>query len=115
MDKKSFEKEKEYQRSQLTIEQQRVQVSDNVYNNYLFQCFVFVNVFQELKESQLNEYAKLIKAVEDERLKLQAQKAQIEVAKQLQNRNSSETGITRAEIDAAVRYAEVNVINHIVK
>ena len=72
-------------------------------------CF-FVNVFQELKESQLNEYAKLIKAVEDERLKLLEQKAQIEVSKQLQNRNSGETGISRAEIDAAVRYAEVNVM-----
>lgn len=77
-------------------------------------CFI-VHVLQELKESQLNEYAKLIKVVEDERLKLQEQKAQIEVAKQLQNRNSTETGISRAEIDAAVRYAEVSVINHIVK
>ncbi|CAO1427379.1 unnamed protein product [Diamesa hyperborea] len=85
VEKMSFQKEKEYQRSQMSIEQQRV---------------------QELKESQLNEYAKLIKAVEDERLKLQEQKAQIEVSKQLQNRNSSETGISRAEIDAAVRYAD---------
>lgn len=82
----------------------------------MLQCVLVVaDIFQELKESQLNEYAKLIKAVEDERLKVQEQKAQIEVSKQLQNRNSSETGISRAEIDAAVRYADVSVINHIVK
>ncbi|CAO1422321.1 unnamed protein product [Diamesa serratosioi] len=85
VEKKSFHKEKEYQRSQMAIEQQRV---------------------QELKESQLNEYAKLMKAVEDERLKLQEQRAQIEVSKQLQNRNSNEIGSSRAEIDAAVKYAE---------
>ena len=54
-----------------------------------------------------------MKAVDDEQLKVQEQKAQIEVSKQLQNRNSSENGLSRAEIDAAVRYAEVNNINQI--
>lgn len=41
VEKMSFQKEKEYQRSQMSIEQQRVQVSDNVYNIFYFNLIVF--------------------------------------------------------------------------
>jgi hypothetical protein len=63
---------------------------------------------QEQKQSQLNEHAKLLKDIEEERLKLQEERARCEIAKTLQSKNADDTGRSRAEIDAAVKYAEVN-------
>ncbi|XP_070493942.1 calponin homology domain-containing protein DDB_G0272472-like [Chironomus tepperi] len=85
VERKSFEKEKEFLRNQIANDQQKV---------------------QELKQSQLNEHAKLLNEIEDERLKLQEEKARNEIAKTLNSRNADDTGRSRVEIDAAVKYAE---------
>ncbi|CRK87852.1 CLUMA_CG001639, isoform A [Clunio marinus] len=85
VERKSFEKEKEFLRNQMTAEEKKI---------------------QDLKQSQLNEHAKLLKELEDERLKLQEEKARVEIAKTLQSRHSDDSGLSRAEIDAAVKYAE---------
>lgn len=53
-----------------------------------------------------------MKEIEDERLKLQEEKARNEIAKTLNSRNADDTGRSRAEIDAAVKYAEVNIFSH---
>jgi len=68
---------------------------------------------KELKQSQLSEHAKLMKGIEDERLKLQEEKARNEIAKTLNSRTADDTGRSRAEIDAAVKYAEVNIFSHL--
>jgi hypothetical protein len=47
-----------------------------------------------------------MKEIEDTRIKLQEDRAQLEISKQLQNKNI-ENGISRAEIDAAVKFAGV--------
>lgn len=52
----------------------------------------------------------MLKDIEEERLKLQEQRARCEMAKTLQSKNADDTGRSRAEIDAAVKYAEVNKI-----
>lgn len=62
---------------------------------------------QELKQSQLSEHGKLLKELDDERMKLQEERARMEIAKTLQSKND-DSGLSRAEIDAAVRYAGVN-------
>jgi hypothetical protein len=67
------------------------------------------NAIKELKQSQLSEHAKLLGEIEDERLKLQEERARMEVEKKLHSKNT-ESGISRAEIDASVKYAEVNTI-----
>ncbi|CAG9806295.1 unnamed protein product [Chironomus riparius] len=85
VERKSFQKEKDFLRNQITNDQQKV---------------------QELKQSQLNEHAKLLKEIEDERLKLQEEKARNEIAKTLNSRNADDSGRSRVEIDAAVKYAE---------
>jgi hypothetical protein len=48
-----------------------------------------------------------VKEIEDERQKLQEQRARMEIAKTLQSKNADDSGISRAEIDAAVHYAQV--------
>ena len=53
-----------------------------------------------------------MKEIEDERLKLQEEKARNEIAKTLNSRNADDTGRSRVEIDAAVKYAEVNIFSH---
>jgi hypothetical protein len=50
-----------------------------------------------------------MKEIEDERSKLQEEKARNEIAKTLNSRNADDTGRSRVEIDAAVKYAEVNI------
>lgn len=50
----------------------------------------------------------MLKDIEEERLKLQEERARCEIAKTLQSKNADDTGRSRAEIDAAVKYAEVN-------
>lgn len=50
----------------------------------------------------------MLREVEDERLKLQEDRARAEIAKTLQSRNADDLGLSRAEIDASVKYAEVN-------
>ena len=57
----------------------------------------------------MDEHAKLLKEIEDERLKLQEEKARNEIAKTLNSRNADDSGRSRVEIDAAVKYAEVNI------
>lgn len=64
---------------------------------------------QELKQLQLNEHAKLLKEIEDERMKLQEEKARNEIAKTLRAKNADDSGRSRVEIEAAVKYAEVNI------
>ncbi|KAG5670570.1 hypothetical protein PVAND_000823 [Polypedilum vanderplanki] len=85
VERKSFEKEKEFLRSQISNEQQKL---------------------QELKQLQLNEHTKLLREIEEERTKLQEEKARNEIAKTLHSKNADEIGLSRAEIDAAVKYAE---------
>lgn len=68
--------------------------------------FHFLFPTQELKQTQLNEYSKMMQEVEGERIKLQEKRAEMEVSKQLHVKNNEST-ISRAEIDAAVKYAEV--------
>ena len=63
---------------------------------------------KELKQSHLSEHAKLLKELEDERVKLQEDRARMEIAKTLQSKNSDDSGLSRAEIDASIKYAEVN-------
>lgn len=63
---------------------------------------------QELKQSQLDEHAKLLKEIEIERLKLQEEKARLEIAKKLNSNNADDSVLSRAEVDAAIKYAEVN-------
>ena len=62
---------------------------------------------KELKQSQLNEHANRLKDIEDERLKLQEDKARMDIEMKLHSR-ISESEISRAEIDVSVKYAEVN-------
>lgn len=50
----------------------------------------------------------MLKEIEGEQLKLQEDRARMEIAKTLQSKNSDHLGVSRAEIDAAVRYAEVS-------
>ena len=52
----------------------------------------------------------MLKEIEDERLKLQEDRARNEIAKTLQSKNADETGMlrSRAEVEAAVKYAQVN-------
>jgi hypothetical protein len=50
----------------------------------------------------------MLKETEDERLKLQEDRARMEIAKTLQSRNADDSSLSRAEIDASVKYAEVN-------
>lgn len=79
------------------------------YINTSFFFFFYFIFLQEQKQSQLNEHAKFLKEIEDERLKLQEERARNEIAKTLQSRNADDKGLrSRAEIDAAVKYAEVN-------
>ena len=85
VERKSFEKEREHQRKQHSIEEKRV---------------------AELKQCQLEEFSKLMKLVDDEKSKFQEEKVQLEVSKQLQSQHSKPE-ISRAEIDAAVHFAEV--------
>jgi hypothetical protein len=59
----------------------------------------------------LNEHAKLVSEIEDERMKLQEEKARNEIAKTLHTKNADDGGRSRIEIDAAVKYAEVNNIS----
>lgn len=70
------------------------------------ECFFSI---KELKQSQLSKHAKSLEDIEDERLKLQEDRARMEVEKKLHSK-SFESGISRAEIDASVKYAEVNKI-----
>ena len=63
---------------------------------------------QELKQSQLSEHAKSLKDIEEERIKLQEEKARNDIAKTLNSRNADDSGRFRVEIEAAVKYAEVN-------
>lgn len=56
----------------------------------------------------MNEHTKLLSEVERERLKLQEDRARMEVAKTLQAKND-ESGFSRAEIDVAVKYAEATI------
>lgn len=56
----------------------------------------------------MSEHAKLLMEIENERLKLREEKARLEIAKTLQSKNSDDSGLSRAEIDASVKYAEVN-------
>lgn len=65
-------------------------------------------IWQELKESQMSEHTKILMEIESERLKLREDKARLEMAKTLQSKNSDDAGLSRAEIDASVKYAEVN-------
>lgn len=67
------------------------------------------NTKKELKQLQLNEHAKLVNDAEDERIKLQEDRARNEIAKALHSKNADDTGRSRVEIDAAVKYAEVNI------
>lgn len=86
------------------------------YIHYYYFCYLFFAVYlsaQEQKQSQLNEHAKLLKEIEEERLKLHEERARCEIAKTLQSKNADDTGRSRAEIDAAVKYAEVNKRIHI--
>lgn len=52
----------------------------------------------------------MLKEIEDERLKLHEERARNEIAKTLQSKNADETGMlrSRAEVEAAVKYAQVN-------
>lgn len=50
----------------------------------------------------------MLKEIEDERMKLQEERARNEIAKALQSKNADDSGRSRIEIDAAVKYAEVN-------
>lgn len=52
----------------------------------------------------------MLKEIETERLKLQEERARNEIAKTLQSKNADETGMlrSRVEIEAAVKYAQVN-------
>jgi hypothetical protein len=56
----------------------------------------------------LSEHTKLLKELDDERLKVQEERARMEIAKTLKAKNADDSGHSRAEIDAAVKYAEVN-------
>ena len=60
----------------------------------------------ELKQIQLSEFSKLMQQVDIEKAKIQEEKVQLEVAKQL-NGQHSRSEISRAEIDAGVKFAEV--------
>lgn len=60
----------------------------------------------------MNEHAKLLQEIERERLKLQEDRARMEVAKSLQTK-SDESGLSRAEIDVAVKYAEVKLFQEL--
>lgn len=51
----------------------------------------------------------MLRDIEDERLKLQEDRARMEIAKTLQSK-SDDSGLSRVEIDASVKYAEVNNI-----
>ena len=62
---------------------------------------------KELKQFQLNEHANRLKEIEDERLKLQEEKARMDIEMKLHSK-ISESDISRAEIDVSVKYAEVN-------
>lgn len=62
---------------------------------------------KELKQSQLSEHANRLKEIEDERLKLQEDKARMDIEMKLHSK-ISESEISRAEIDVSVKYAEVN-------
>lgn len=64
---------------------------------------------QELKQLQMNEHTKLLSDIEDERTRLQEERARNEIAKALHTKNADDTGRSRVEIDAAVKYAEVNI------
>lgn len=68
---------------------------------------------QELKELQNQEHSKLLNDLETERVKLQEERARMEIAKTLQSSTRPDSGLGRAEIDAAVKYAEVNKISPI--
>lgn len=50
----------------------------------------------------------MLKEIEDERSKLQEDRARMEIAKTLQSKNSDDSGLSRNEIDAAVKYAQVS-------
>lgn len=56
----------------------------------------------------MSEHVKLLMEIESERLKLREDKARLEMAKTLQSKNSDDSGLSRAEVDASVKYAEVN-------
>jgi hypothetical protein len=61
---------------------------------------------KELKQSQLDEHAKLLSDFESDRLKLQEDKARLEIDRKLQSKKSEST-LSRVEIDASVKFAEV--------
>lgn len=52
----------------------------------------------------------MLNDVDMERVKLQEERARMEIAKTLQSSTRPDSGLSRAEIDAAVKYAEVNEI-----
>lgn len=66
---------------------------------------------KELKQSHLNEHAKLLKDLDDERVKLQEERARMEIAKTLQSKNSDDSGLSRVQIDASIKYAEVKELS----
>lgn len=70
--------------------------------------FFYLQTIQELKQFQLSEHSKALRDIEDERLKLQEERARLEVEKKLFSKSSG-SGMSRAEIDASVKYAEVNI------
>lgn len=50
----------------------------------------------------------MLKEIDDERVKLREDRARMEIAKTLQSKNSDDSVLSRAEIDASIKYAEVN-------
>lgn len=49
----------------------------------------------------------MLKEIETERSKLLEDRARMEIAKTLQSKNADDSVLSRAEVDAAVKYAEV--------
>lgn len=49
----------------------------------------------------------MLKEIESERSKLLEDRARMEIAKTLQSKNADDSVLSRVEVDAAIRYAEV--------
>lgn len=55
----------------------------------------------------MDEHTKMLKEIENERSKLLEDRARMEIAKTLQSKNADDSVLSRVEVDAAIKYAEV--------
>ena len=56
----------------------------------------------------------MLKEIESERTQLQETRARMEIAKTLQSKNPDDSLLSRVEVDAAVKYAEVRLFSQLV-